>query len=101
MFVRMYGWVGMYIGTHICAHILRLHNDDPSLPLHTYLPTYFTTYLPTYLPTDQDKDDRDKQMSLAAPLPTFPESHIAVMKEHQKEVFVLSWNPKHDLLVTG
>lgn len=36
-----------------------------------------------------------------APAPPFPDSHVAVMKEHSKEVFVLGWNPKYDLLVTG
>lgn len=36
-----------------------------------------------------------------APPPPFPESAVAVMKEHSKEVFVLAWNPRHDLLATG
>ena len=36
-----------------------------------------------------------------APPPLFPESAVAVMKEHGKEVFVLAWNPRHDLLATG
>lgn len=36
-----------------------------------------------------------------APPPPFPESAVAVMKEHGKEVFVLAWNPRHDLLATG
>lgn len=36
-----------------------------------------------------------------APPPPFPESAVAVMKEHSKEVFVLAWNPRYDLLATG
>lgn len=26
---------------------------------------------------------------------------VHVMKEHSKEVFVISWNPTYDLLLTG
>lgn len=54
----------------------------------------------------KDKDGHGSASSsaqdlLLIPPPPFPESHVAVMKEHTKEVFVLAWNPKYDLLATG
>jgi len=60
--------------------------------------------LPPSLP-HSDKDAHGATSSsqdlLLIPPPPFPESHVAVMKEHAKEVFVLAWNPKYDLLATG
>ncbi|TFJ85305.1 hypothetical protein NSK_003728 [Nannochloropsis salina CCMP1776] len=52
------------------------------------------------------KDGRSSASSsaqdlLLVPPPPFPESHVALMKEHTKEVFVLAWNPRYDMLATG